>query len=629
MKTYSIKINELLTSKSVVLFTFVLSLLFLISCVSTSKPLPQEQLPEEYVPESEVVFLKQKRGLRPVLYPSAVADPYVFTYQPVVDLDNLLILEVSSLDELIEPNPKQDAQLYAESKIVLENLGRDPLYLSLLGEAKSCFSKMPDPYEIIQGEEVEKFSNAVKYEYPAEKGAFIFIFEDGSIQIDFLDGRSWFQNREGYFMNSTDGSTFYSVDAKGGFTIREGEGEFSLRADGSYFFSRNGSKLEYVNSPVRQYSIESESFNGRRVIFLSDQNEVTALTFFNPFGLRLDYYPVDGDLLITHKREAVLFEKDYTKVHAVFNTSSGKTGDILSIYLPEGIRFTGFKTRQPWSVINPQWPEEYQKKRVGAFEFLYTKKDKAYLKKLKVAKLNSIPQIVESVSGLKAVSNRAIILPPDLESYRKLYVSEKGTMLKWYPSGFQTRDYIVMWPPSIARYETEVGQNYFWETEFYEILVHEYTHLAAGEVAGLLSGIPVWLNEGMAVFVEVSGNQEVRDYWASTFVVDFKREQLLSWRDVTLKTTGEFPVAQARTHYAQSWKMVDFLIKKYGKQKLVKYTSLFRLPAGESIPSVSMSWKSNFKKTFGVSWEDNLIDFEFHSNEYSSALLAVGETIYP
>jgi len=199
------------------------------------------------------------------------------------------------------------------------------------------------------------------------------------------------------------------------------------------------------------------------------------------------------------------------------------------------------------------------------------------------------------------------VIPPDLLSYCRLQASKPGSVLNWYPSGFETKDYIVMWPISVPRYATPMGQDYFFAEEFYEIIAHEYVHLMVGENTGIWSPVPTWLNEGYAVYVESHYSPECKAYWDMTFAVAYNRHSLLDWDEATIHGTGYFPVAEARTQYAQSYALVSALIAKFGTSKLDEYVESFRVkPEDAGKVDLKADYRVKFKKVFGIDFEDAL-----------------------
>ena len=197
------------------------------------------------------------------------------------------------------------------------------------------------------------------------------------------------------------------------------------------------------------------------------------------------------------------------------------------------------------------------------------------------------------------------MIPPDLAAYRKLHASEPGDLISWYPSGFETLDYITMWPISVPRHTASAGQDYFFDHEIYEILAHEYTHVLVGENAGLLGQAPVWLNEGLALYVECQLFPDAKKYWETTFAVSHDLRKLLPWDDVTVRSTGEYPIDLARVHYAQSYALVSRLIGAYGSAKVASYVKSFRVPSKDAGKADLVgTYKDSYKKVFGTDWDD-------------------------
>ncbi|MBN2354423.1 MAG: hypothetical protein JXD23_17765 [Spirochaetales bacterium] len=206
-------------------------------------------------------------------------------------------------------------------------------------------------------------------------------------------------------------------------------------------------------------------------------------------------------------------------------------------------------------------------------------------------------------SILKALDFSAF-LKPDLALDAGTYKETKGHLLLM-------ENVVVIWPPSLPRYEGEEGDRCFWGTELYQILVHELVHLAVGEVTGVFSPVPVWLNEGLAVYTESRSSPEVKKYWDVAFAVCWARGALLDWDTAAQRSPSEFPADLARTDYAQSYKMVEYLFGRFGMKRVVAYVVSFKLPY-EKIQDADLktSYKENFRKTFQVTWEDCLKGFD-------------------
>jgi len=105
--------------------------------------------------------------------------------------------------------------------------------------------------------------------------------------------------------------------------------------------------------------------------------------------------------------------------------------------------------------------------------------------------------------------------------------------------------------------------------------------------------------------------KETKKYWNVTFDGSVIYNKLLSWDNAAAHNTSDYPVDTARTLYAQSYKMVDYLISAYKTAKVVNYIASFKVStAKNNSDDIREKYKTNFKKIFGVSWEENAVNFE-------------------
>ncbi len=584
---------------------FLLPVIFFLTCLT---------LPKEYVPGDKIVYLKQPYYLIPVKYKPEPASPYTWDIDPRVDIVNPGILALTDYNSVLKPDIYMDAKIYKETKGHLELMKEDPVYLNLKEQLKNIKIEKPLPRKISKGEKTKDYNNAVEYIYPEEEGALISFFFNNDIKITFKDGRIYFYKSNGdYFEKDAAGTELYSVFEK--------ENAFRINMNNlNYYKSEREERLTVeqgeitkFNDEYPQYSYKPKDKKYKYIFFVYDfiNEKLHSIAFVHDNNLRYDYlYETDAVLVNYNDIEAAAITKDYQKTHHYFNKKTRTTEDLYSYYFPEGIRIADINKLLTYSTLNPIWPENYLEKRSGSFRLFYTKKDEALLNKINSQKLQEINSTVKRLTGINFSNDRAIILPPDLESYRKLYAQKENEILNWYPSGFQTKDIIIMWPPSLKRYEGEEGDKYFWEKEFYEILSHELTHLAIGELTGVFSHVPVWLNEGMAVYVESAYSSETRQYWNIAFEVSLRQKKLINWDDAAQYSTSDFPIDAARTHYAQSYKMTAYLIKKYTVSKILYYAMSFKIPIDKlSETNIKEKYRENFLKIFGISWEKNLEDF--------------------
>jgi hypothetical protein len=116
-------------------------------------------------------------------------------------------------------------------------------------------------------------------------------------------------------------------------------------------------------------------------------------------------------------------------------------------------------------------------------------------------------------------------------------------------------------------------------SDFMQVIVHEFTHVCISNMNSNANSIPIWLNEGVALFEakQVNGNEQV-----------FSNAKSAN-KFPTLKDLETDPYTFGNSSgYQFSYSIVDYIVKNYGYDKLV---TLIKSP-------------SNFEKILGVSKED-------------------------
>ncbi len=342
-----------------------------------------------------------------------------------------------------------------------------------------------------------------------------------------------------------------------------------------------------------------------------DFQEANSIAVFSKYGMRFTYDRDMDQVAVYAEGQVVILGSNYQKHHYEFSMTTHRQGGLISYYLPEGIRITGFNGARTLTRLEPNWPEGYAKESIGPYTFSYVEKDAPYLEQINADLLKHISEITKNKTGLLPGGSTQVVLPPSLESYTRLNVVEKNQLIQWFPSGFQTKGIIVMWPPSVPKYKHPDGESYYWSREFYETLIHEYVHEVIFENTNGFSPIPVWLNEGLAVVVECEFSPVAKAYWDTTFLGDVALKKKMPWDEITVNSTGSYPVAQARVHYAQSYKMTQYLIETYGSRKLGEYIRSFTIEmgVGEVTVNLAQAYKENFQKIYGITWEENVRKF--------------------
>jgi hypothetical protein len=102
-------------------------------------------------------------------------------------------------------------------------------------------------------------------------------------------------------------------------------------------------------------------------------------------------------------------------------------------------------------------------------------------------------------------------------------------------------------------------------------ITHELTHLVIHQVTlNPYSGLPVWLDEGLAMYSEGQLEPVLQDYLNGAIAQD----RLISVR--SLSSPFSAYAGEAALSYAQSYSLVEFLISSYGQDKMFSLLSIFR-----------------------------------------------------
>jgi len=564
-------------------------------------------VPKDYVPDQKVVFLMQNTDFGPISYPALAADPYVFLPSTAaVDAEHPAFLQVTAFNTYLKADLKADSFLYRSARAHFESILSLPLIAQLRIQLDQAQIQPPAALAPDHGDKVQDYTNGTQYQYPGSPNSLITILNSGTYIINFED-RSLFQaDADGTLLwkDAQGNQTQYFNPKNRSVGIQLGDTLFESTPVSRRLRGPQGT-MEFMKAPQPQYRFTALAKGALPyVLFLDDSGGILACSVATLSGLRYDWFPEDKSLLITQGSQAISLRDDFQKAHATFNADTRKPGELLSLFLPQGVRLTNLTGKTPsWGELTPAWPEGYVSKPMGPFDVWYTPKDQGLLANLKVDKLVGLEAKDRSLTGLGTSARHAVVIPPDLAAYRKLHASKPGEVLHWYPSGFETLDYIILWPFSVPRYDQPAGQDYFYNQEIYEILAHEYVHALVGENSGIVHPVPVWLNEGLAVYTECQLFPDAKKYWETTLTVARDQGRFLPWDDVTVKGTGEYPVAQARTHYAQSYGLVKALMGHFGAAKVDAYIQSFRaIPGDEGNKALIPGYQTNFLAVFGVSW---------------------------
>ncbi len=278
-------------------------------------------------------------------------------------------------------------------------------------------------------------------------------------------------------------------------------------------------------------------------------------------------------------------------------------GKVSDFYLPGNFVFRGMDGKNPRLEVTPSWPENYSEIKIGDFSLLFQGKDRRHAESFLSYAEPALGQLrgkLNELFGFETDSSVPIIIPPNLESYAKLFRENSNQPMSWWPLAFHNCGYVALWPLSLPRYNDPEGhgEKYFREKDLLRLVYHEVAHLAALEEAGCLTQIPVWLDEGIAVYFSAEIQTQIKTSYPRLLK---EKKGLLPWDSLVEEGFTEFAEAQSHLMYLQSYAMVAYLLEEYGKEKLRAYVQSFQN---------GKEWKNQFETIYGESWESNHNKFE-------------------
>jgi len=148
-----------------------------------------------------------------------------------------------------------------------------------------------------------------------------------------------------------------------------------------------------------------------------------------------------------------------------------------------------------------------------------------------------------------------------------------------------SHDYIqatnmASWSGASVDYYNKIINTYPDAPELFEnVLVHELTHIIFREYVGFGPNVPLWLDEGVATFME----KKRKVYLLKRQLRQLnKTNSLSSLKELTgINKVTTFSQEKAGAFYIQSFSLIYFLIEKFGKDYFAKFC--YALKQGRSL----------------------------------------------
>jgi Peptidase MA superfamily len=118
---------------------------------------------------------------------------------------------------------------------------------------------------------------------------------------------------------------------------------------------------------------------------------------------------------------------------------------------------------------------------------------------------------------------------------------------------------------------------------------HELTHLVFHQISGTNNNVPLWFDEGLAVYNQFYHEMEM----TRRFKQALSFHTLIHLNDIAF----EFPADASKAYlaYGESWKLVDYMYSKFGSSKMIHLIQDLRNPG--------INWNDDLNKNIGMDQE--------------------------
>ena len=187
-------------------------------------------------------------------------------------------------------------------------------------------------------------------------------------------------------------------------------------------------------------------------------------------------------------------------------------------------------------------------------------------------------EVVEDL-GIDVKEKTKIFVAPSLKKYQEIQPG-RGVPSWSAAVAYPGLNVIIMQSPRAIK-----GKR----IDLKKIFKHEFTHISIGKAFSKREAVPLWLNEGLAMY-------ESRE-WEFSRVSTIMRAVLTDSLIPLSEITQSFPLeaVKAELAYSESFYLISFLISQYGKDTF--HTFLKEYSGGKGLKDV-------LKEVYGIQWEE-------------------------
>ena len=248
--------------------------------------------------------------------------------------------------------------------------------------------------------------------------------------------------------------------------------------------------------------------------------------------------------------------------------------------------FTSFLWIQYWLVIIilqlfiplTSSASKYVEVTTPHFIFYFHWQDKRGMKSL-LDDAEALRREIVNDLGIDVKEKTKVYIAPSLKKYQE--IQPGGVVPSWSAAvAYPSLNLIIIQSPRAIK-----GKG----MDLPKIFKHELTHIIIGKAFRKREAIPLWLNEGLAMY-------ESRE-WDFSRVSTIMRAVLTDSLIPLSEITRRFPLEakEAELAYSQSFYLISFLISQYGKEGFHRFIKEYS--GGKGLQDV-------LKEVYGIQWEE-------------------------
>ncbi|HDN85852.1 MAG TPA: hypothetical protein ENG49_01355 [Candidatus Omnitrophica bacterium] len=137
-----------------------------------------------------------------------------------------------------------------------------------------------------------------------------------------------------------------------------------------------------------------------------------------------------------------------------------------------------------------------------------------------------------------------------------------------------------LWSGACVDYKGKAIYTYPGQENFPSILCHELTHIILREYIERMERLPLWFDEGVAMYTEFNYSSSVSfQHLVDSVEKLIKRREYIEFSQMEKLTPnslkGKSPY-YVKNFYLQAWSMINFLIERFGEVKFREFLSRLR-----------------------------------------------------